>query len=127
MIRILLTAASLFAAAPALAHSVTANPNQAVTASFDIIETSIALQGDAAVFTTRVRGEAGRDKPDATGKFEGASVYAYVWPTSLDSADIGFEAGQGIVAVECAAGDWQTRRYLSLIDDPAAQRLNRRP
>jgi hydroxymethylbilane synthase len=25
--------------------------------------------------------------------------------------------GQGIVAVECAAGDWQTRRYLSLIDD----------
>jgi hydroxymethylbilane synthase len=31
-------------------------------------------------------------------------------------------AGQGIVAVECAAGDWQTRRVLSLIDDPAAHR-----
>jgi hydroxymethylbilane synthase len=31
-------------------------------------------------------------------------------------------AGQGIVAVECAAGDWQTRRLLSLIDDPAAHR-----
>lgn len=29
-------------------------------------------------------------------------------------------AGQGIVGVECAADDWQTRRYLSLIDDPAA-------
>jgi hydroxymethylbilane synthase len=29
-------------------------------------------------------------------------------------------AGQGIVAVECAARDWQTRRYLSLIDDSAA-------
>ncbi len=28
--------------------------------------------------------------------------------------------GQGIVAVECAAQDWQTRRILSLIDDPAA-------
>jgi hydroxymethylbilane synthase len=28
--------------------------------------------------------------------------------------------GQGIVAVECAAQDWQTRRMLSLIDDPAA-------
>jgi hydroxymethylbilane synthase len=28
--------------------------------------------------------------------------------------------GQGIVAVECAATDWQTRRYLSLIDDRAA-------
>src|ERR1700744_1118892 len=30
-------------------------------------------------------------------------------------------AGQGIVAVECAAGDWQTRRYLALIDDAAAR------
>jgi hydroxymethylbilane synthase len=29
-------------------------------------------------------------------------------------------AGQGIVAVECAANDWPTRSYLSLIDDPAA-------
>ncbi|MES2751191.1 MAG: hydroxymethylbilane synthase [Pseudomonadota bacterium] len=28
--------------------------------------------------------------------------------------------GQGIVAVECAIGDWQTRRHLALIDDPAA-------
>ena len=31
-------------------------------------------------------------------------------------------AGQGIVAVECAIGDWQTRRILSLIDDLAAHR-----
>src|SRR4051812_18969443 len=28
--------------------------------------------------------------------------------------------GQGIVAVECAAADWPTRRYLALIDDAAA-------
>src|SRR3954449_10304242 len=28
--------------------------------------------------------------------------------------------GQGIVAVECAAGDWQTRKMLSLIDDASA-------
>ena len=28
--------------------------------------------------------------------------------------------GQGIVAVECAAQDWQTRRILSAIDDAAA-------
>ena len=31
-------------------------------------------------------------------------------------------AGQGIVAVECAAQDWQTRRILALIDDPASHR-----
>jgi hydroxymethylbilane synthase len=30
--------------------------------------------------------------------------------------------GQGIVAVECAADDWQTRRILSGINDPAAHR-----
>jgi hydroxymethylbilane synthase len=29
--------------------------------------------------------------------------------------------GQGIVAVECAVDDWQTRRYLALIDDAAAR------
>ena len=31
-------------------------------------------------------------------------------------------AGQGIVAVECAADDWQTRRILAAIDDAAAHR-----
>jgi hydroxymethylbilane synthase len=30
--------------------------------------------------------------------------------------------GQGIVAVECAVNDWQTRACLALIDDPAARR-----
>jgi hydroxymethylbilane synthase len=31
-------------------------------------------------------------------------------------------AGQGIVAVECSVNDWQTRRILSSIDDPAAHK-----
>ncbi|HEV7257902.1 MAG TPA: hypothetical protein VGN82_08975 [Bosea sp. (in: a-proteobacteria)] len=84
---------------PAAAHSIKAEPKQAVQASFDIIETTIVTRGDKAVFTTRVRGEAGKDKPDATGKFEGSSVYAYVWPTTLNSAEIGFEKDQGIVAL----------------------------
>lgn len=85
--------------ATAEAHSIEAAPNQAVKASFDIIETTITTSKDTAIFTTRVRGEAGKDKPDATGKFEGSSVYAYVWPTSLNSADIGFEKDRGIVAL----------------------------
>lgn len=83
----------------ATAHSVKSKPTEAVQASFDIIETTIVTKGDTAVFTTRVRGEAGKDKPDATGKFEGSSVHAYVWPTTLDSAEIGFEKDQGIVAL----------------------------
>jgi hydroxymethylbilane synthase len=30
--------------------------------------------------------------------------------------------GQGIVAVECAVNDWETRRILAMIDDPAAHK-----
>lgn len=83
----------------ASAHSIKAEPSDAVQASFDIIETTITTKGETAIFSTRVRGEAGKDKPDATGKFEGSSVYAYVWPTSLDSGAIGFDEKQGIVAL----------------------------
>ena len=90
--------ASLWLAA-ACAHPVKSPPVEAVQASFDIIETTIVTRGDTAVFTTRVRGEAGKDKPDSTGKFEGSSVYAYVWPTTLNSGEIGFEKDQGIVAL----------------------------
>lgn len=104
MTRFPLLAATLLAtlaAAPSHAHDagIHSEPADAVMASFDIVETTIVTKGEDAVFTTRVRGEAGVDKPDATGKFEGSSVYAYVWPTSLNSGDIGFEADQGIVAL----------------------------
>jgi hypothetical protein len=85
--------------ATAAAHPIKADPSQAVRASFDIIETTIVTKGDTAVFTTRVRGAAGKDKPAATGKFEGSEVYAYVWPTSLNSGDIGFDRDRGIVAL----------------------------
>lgn len=104
MTRISIAGALLAGTAPlwlstASAHSIKADPSQAVQASFDIIETTIATKGDSAVFTTRVRGEAGADKPAATGKFEGSDVYAYVWPTSLNSGEIGFDKDQGIVAL----------------------------
>ncbi len=83
----------------ALGQPVTTPPSDAVLASFDIVETRIATRGDKAVFATRVRGQAGQDMPAATGRFEGSDVYAYVWPTSLDSAEIGFDKAQGIVAL----------------------------
>lgn len=89
----------LLCATASLAHDVRAKPSDAVQAAFDIVETSIVTKGDTALFTTRVRGEAGSEKPEATGKFEGSGVYAYVWPTSLDSGEVGFEKGQGIVAL----------------------------
>lgn len=104
MTRLTFLAAALLGtlcAAPSHAHDsgIHAEPSQDVLASFDIIETSIVTQGDTAIFTTRVRGEAGSDKPDAKGAFEGSGVYAYVWPTTLNSSAIGFEPDQGIVAL----------------------------
>ncbi|MFD2265009.1 hypothetical protein ACFSM5_19045 [Lacibacterium aquatile] len=84
---------------PAAAQSVTAKPDEKVQASFDIIETNITTKGDKAIFSTKVRGVAGKDMPTATGKFEGSDVYAYVWPTSLDSSEVGFEKAQGILAL----------------------------
>ncbi len=83
----------------ATAHPIKLEPSQSVRASYDIIETSIVTKGDAAVFTTRVRGKAGEDKPAATGAFANSDVYAYVWPTSLNSGDIGFARDRGIVAL----------------------------
>ena len=47
-----------------------------------------------------------------------AERIAYEFPV----ADMLPAAGQGIVAVECAAHDWETRRILGTIDDMAAHR-----
>src|SRR3954466_1667608 len=47
-----------------------------------------------------------------------ASRIAYEFPVT----DMLPAAGQGIVAVECAAHDWETRRILGRIDDMAAHR-----
>ena len=132
-----LTGAGLAAAlcclpAVASSHSIEARPAEAVAAAFDIVETTIVTRGDSAIFSTRVRGEAGKDRPDATGRFEGSSVYAYVWPTSLDSAAVGFDGGQGIVALavtfhpdfDDAAGGGTNRdvwhpHWVVLAEDPA--------
>lgn len=91
--------ASLCLAAGAAANSIKPGGSNKVRASFDIVETKIVTRGDDAIFATRVRGEAGKDKPDTTGTFEGSDVYAYVWPTTLNSSEIGFDKDQGIVAL----------------------------
>lgn len=81
------------------AHDIKAKSNDAINASFDIIETRVTTARGHAIFHTRVRADVGKATPKATGKFEGAEVYAYVWPTSLNSSDVGFEKDQGIVAL----------------------------
>lgn len=97
--RSLVTALMVGFAGAAVADDIKASSDAKVAAPFDIIESRISIDKDHAIFQTRVRADAGADKPAATGKFEGSNVYAYVWPTSLDSADVGFEKAQGIVAL----------------------------
>lgn len=80
-------------------HAIKAASNDAVAASFDIVETQIVLNHGQAVFRTRVRADAGAMTPAPTGAFAGSEVHAYVWPTSLNSSDVGFDADQGIVAL----------------------------
>lgn len=95
----LVAAIFCLSAASASAHDIKTKHDEKVLASFDIIETRIFTDHGHAIFRTRVRSDAGKLTPKAIGKFEGSEVYAYVWPTSLNSADVGFEKDQGIVAL----------------------------
>ena len=84
--------------APAAAHEITAKSGDAEEPAFDIVRTSVALEGEHVVFHTAVSGKAGAVQPTPTGQLAGSEVFSYVWPTSLDSAAVGFEADQGILA-----------------------------
>lgn len=68
-------------------------------ASFDITRTKISTEGNVAIFEIEVSGKAGQDKPKKSGKFAGARVFSYVWPTSIDPAEVGFEGKSGILAL----------------------------
>ncbi len=81
------------------AQEINAKTDDKIMASFDIVETRVTTANGEAIFHTRVRADAGKEKPKSVGKFEGSDVYAYVWPTSLNSSDVGFDKDQGIVAL----------------------------
>lgn len=54
---------------------------------------------DLLVFTITVKGEAGKNVPEAFGQMDGAPVLGYVFPTNLLSTDVGFSKTEGIVAL----------------------------
>ena len=86
-------------AGPAPAQAITSAADAAKPAPFDIVRTQVVSQGADVVFRVEVSGKAGELRPKAVGQFAGSAVYSYVWPTSLDSASVGFESGQGILAL----------------------------
>ena len=51
------------------------------------------------VFEQRLQGKAGNTVPTARGQLHEAPVLAYVFPTTLDSSDVGFGDAEGIVAL----------------------------
>jgi len=71
----------------------------AKTASFDILAAHVHRDGRTVTFHMTTNGIAGADKPTAVGQLAGAPVHAYVWPTSLDPATVGFEGKTGILAL----------------------------
>ncbi|WP_293266265.1 hypothetical protein [Neptunomonas sp.] len=86
-------------------HGIHSKPNtsQNIESTFDIIHTKITTQNNIATFHMAVASQAGTSKPSASGKLAGSSVYSYVWPTSLDSATVGFESNAGILALAVTA------------------------
>ena len=80
-------------------HGITSKSDKKVKPEFDIINTKISTDGNVATFEIEVSGKAGQLKPKKSGKFAGARVFSYVWPTSIDPAEVGFEAKAGILAL----------------------------
>ena len=80
-----------------------AKKNSATLAPFDIVHTKITTAGNTVVFHMAVSGKAGESKPSASGKLAGSRVFSYVWPTSIDSFEVGFEKKAGILALAVTA------------------------
>lgn len=94
----------LLVAIPVAAHDGAGKPihpeeSNNVAPEFDIVFAQVVQLGSNLVFQMSVTGEAGASSPERTGSVSGAEVFSYVWPTSLDTALVGFEPDQGILAL----------------------------
>lgn len=77
--------------------------NPAVQADFDIVHAKVAIAGNLVTFHMAVSGKAGATTPAATGKLAGSDVFSYVWPTTIDPYEVGFERKAGILAMAVTA------------------------
>ncbi|TVS00229.1 MAG: hypothetical protein EA406_01125 [Rhodospirillales bacterium] len=91
--------ASLCVAQPTAAHEIAAEAGTAEDAAFDIVQARVTAEALWLTFQMRVSGDMGASIPTPVGELAGAPVYAYVWPTDLNSSVVGFEPDQGILAL----------------------------
>ncbi len=90
---------SVYAQDGGVSTPIIAEPSDEVDPAFDITVAQVHRLGSTYYFQQEVVGTTGSEIPEATGDLAGAGVYSYVWPTSLDSSVVGFEAEQGILAL----------------------------
>ncbi len=70
-------------------------------ADFNISKAEITRNAELGVTIWQivVEGNAGKTVPQANGQLDGAPVLGYVFPTNLNSTDVGFNETEGIVAL----------------------------
>jgi len=100
---VVLSATSLTMAHGPDAGCIIAKSSDDTRASFDIIHARITTDNNIATFHMGVSGRAGISKPTPTGELAGSRVFSYVWPTSIDPFEAGFERGAGILALAVTA------------------------
>jgi hypothetical protein len=85
------------------AHEIENAVHDSTPPAFDITRAKAATDGKLTTFLMGVEGTAGSQLPESIGRLEGANVDAYVWPTDVDPAAVGFDAGSGILALSITA------------------------
>lgn len=83
--------------------AIPAKADQAVRADFDLVEARIRTEKNIAIFQMTVSGKAGQSRPTPVGKLAGSDVFSYVWPTTIDPYEVGFERASGILAMAVTA------------------------
>ena len=94
MLTIVLTLPLLVFSHGAGSGGIQAKSAPSILAPFDIIHAKITTKDNVATFHMGISGKAGISIPTATGKLAGSEVFSYVWPTSIDSYEVGFEKKQ---------------------------------
>ncbi|WP_029065116.1 hypothetical protein [Labrenzia sp. DG1229] len=79
--------------------AVLSGENGDIDPNYDILAAHVHRKGRVVTFHMTLKGSAGETIPQAAGQLAGAPVEAYVWPTSLPPESVGFEGGEGILAL----------------------------
>ena len=75
------------------------NPYNNADFTIKSVEVSLKKEVGVTLWEIEVEGTAGQTVPNPAGQLDGAPVLGYVFPTSLQPTDVGFDATEGILAM----------------------------